>query len=221
MAHKIRVWDLPTRLFHWVLALCLICLLVTGQMGGDAFVWHFRLGYTVLSLLLFRLVWGVVGGHWSRFRQFVKGPSAIAQYLRGMHGTAQAVGHNPLGALSVLGLLFFPMLQVATGLISDDEIANSGPLAKMVSGSWVSSATFYHAQIGKWILIALVLLHLAAVLFYGIKKRQNLLGPMLHGDQEAASPVASSRDDSASRTLAAVVFGLCAAAVAAMVQWAG
>jgi cytochrome b len=220
MSIKVRVWDLPTRLFHWAFALCFIGLVITGQIAGAALYWHFLLGYSTLSLLLFRLVWGVVGGRWSRFRNFVKGPTAIAQYLRGMHQSAMSAGHNPLGALSVLALLFFPVLQVLTGLMSDDEIATSGPLAKMVPSQWVSAATFYHAQIGKPILIGLVLLHLLAIIFYRVRQGKNLIGPMVHGDQLFSRPMPSSRDDGVSRTMAAIIFLLCVVLVSGLVQWA-
>ena len=97
--NKVRVWDLPTRLFHWSLVVCFVGLVVTGEVAGDAMVWHFRLGYAALSLLAFRLIWGVVGGYWSRFTSFVKGPVTIRNYLRGEALPEHGVGHNPLGAL--------------------------------------------------------------------------------------------------------------------------
>jgi len=94
---KVRIWDLPTRVFHWALVACIVGLVVTGQIGGTAMAWHFRLGYVVLSLLLFRLVWGFVGGHWSRFAVFVRSPATIAAYLRGHKTPEMEAGHNPLG----------------------------------------------------------------------------------------------------------------------------
>jgi cytochrome b len=219
--NKVRVWDLPTRLFHWCLAFCFGCLIITGEVGGEAMVWHFRLGYCVLSLLGFRIVWGLVGGYWSRFRVFVVGPDTILRYLRGDAAAESAVGHNPMGALSVLGLLGFALLQAATGLMSDDEILNAGPLAKMVSGRWVHWATEYHIEVGKGILISLVVLHLCAIVFYRFRRDQNLVGPMLHGDKWLETSVKSSRDDAVSRVQALVAFAVCSAAVAWLVQWAG
>ena len=212
-----RVWDLPTRLFHWALAVCFVALVITGQTG--VFDWHFRLGYSVLTLLLFRLVWGFVGGHWSRFSSFVYHPSTILRYLRGEGQTLHNIGHNPLGFLSVLALLGFSLLQVFTGLFSDDEIASSGPLTKFVSGRWVELASNYHADIGKVILIVLVLLHIAAIVFYRVKKGQNLVAPMLHGDKEVPESAPASRDDAGSRTLALIIFLACAGLVAGMVRW--
>jgi cytochrome b len=184
-------------------------------------LWHFRLGYTVLTLLGFRLVWGVIGGHWSRFSTFVAGPATILQYVKGHAAPERLVGHNPLGALSVLGLLFFSLVQVTAGLFSDDEIANSGPLAKMVSGDWVSLATGYHTKVGKLVLIALVLLHVGAIVFYRVKKRENLLPAMLHGDKDLAQVFKPSRDDVPARALAALVVVVCGGAVAWLVRWAG
>ena len=120
----VRVWDLPTRLFHWVLAACVIGSVVSAKVGGNAMVWHFRLGYAVLALLLFRLLWGVVGGRWSRFSSFICAPSTLLRYLRGQGrpGDHFHVGHSPLGALSVLSLLAVLLVQVGTGLVADDEL---------------------------------------------------------------------------------------------------
>jgi cytochrome b len=218
--NKVRIWDLPTRVFHWSLVLCLVGLVVTGKIGGEAMAWHFRLGYAVLSLLLFRLVWGFMGGHWSRFTVFLVGPTGILRYLQG-HNTSPSAGHNPLGALSVLALLGFALLQVATGLISDDEIATAGPLAKMVPGAWVARATYYHNAIGQYVLYALVALHIGAMCFYYFKRKDNLVPAMWHGDKELAAPQQCARDDGTSRLLALVVFAICAGLVAGLVQWAG
>ena len=221
MTHKIRVWDLPTRIFHWALVLCIVGLVSTGQIGGDLMPWHFRLGYSVLSLLLFRIVWGFIGGRWSRFAAFVHRPATVLAYLRGRGQAEHSVGHNPLGAGSVLAMLLFLLAQVGSGLFSDDEIAASGPLAKLVSNASVGLATNYHAHIGKIVLIVLVLLHVGAIVFYRVKKQQNLVPAMLHGDKELEQPMESARDDLAARALALLVFALCAAAVAWGVQWAG
>ena len=216
-----RVWDLPTRLFHWTLVLAVIGLVVTGNVGGNAMVWHFRCGYTVASLLLFRLIWGVVGGHWSRFSSFIYSPATVLAYLRGEGRPEDRVGHNPLGAGSVFLLLLFLAAQVATGLFSDDEIAASGPFAKFVSNARVSLITAYHADVGKYILLALVVLHIGASLFYLFKKKENLIGPMLNGDKVLGFAAPQSRDDAASRLLALAVFAGCAGLVAWTVSLGG
>ena len=212
----LRIWDLPTRLFHWLLAACIVGLVVTGQLGGNIMVWHFRLGYTVFSLLLFRLVWGVVGGYWSRFSSFIYAPQTILSYLRGQYRPEHSAGHNPLGALSVFALLGLLAAQVAAGLISDDEIAFAGPLTRFVSSATVSLATSYHKEVGKLILLALIGLHIAAVVFYRLKKQENLVKPMIQGDKllPPVPDLPSSRDDARSRILAAFVFAACAGTVA-------
>jgi cytochrome b len=212
-----RVWDLPTRIFHWSLLVCVVALIITGNVGGNWMVWHFRCGYAVLTLLLFRIVWGIVGGRWSRFASFIYTPSSIMAYIQGRGKPEHSVGHNPLGAGSVFALLGVLLLQVATGLVSDDDIANQGPLNKFVSGARASLATWYHKEVGNKILIALVVLHVAAIAFYTYKKKEKLLGPMVHGDKALPAEVAQiappSRDDAASRSVALGVLAVCAAVV--------
>jgi cytochrome b len=216
---RLRVWDLPTRVFHWVLAASVIASIVTAKVGGNAAVWHFRLGYLAFALLAFRLLWGVLGGHWSRFGAFVYGPGALWRYLRGASrpGDRFDIGHSPLGSLSVWALLVFLAFQVTTGLVADDEIANVGPLNRFVSGATASQATGYHKAVGQWVLIGLVVLHVGAVLFYLLHKRRNLVGPMLHGDKLIEPPVPAdlppSRDTAATRLLALALFAACAAVV--------
>ncbi len=218
MLQRIRVWDLPVRLFHWSLAACVMGLVITAQLGQMQ--WHFRLGYCVLVLLLFRLVWGLVGGYWSRFGRFLYSPATLWRYLRGAADPALDTGHSPLGALSVFSMLLVLLLQVATGLVSDDEIAASGPYAALVPGAWVSLATQYHREIGKPLLILLVLLHVAAILFYRWRRRRNLIRPMLDGDKLADAGLPPSRDDAQSRLFALLIFGLCSAGVAGLLQLA-
>jgi cytochrome b len=208
--HTVRVWDLPTRVFHWMLLACVIGLVVTANIGGTAMSWHFRFGYTVGALLLFRLIWGVVGGRWSRFAAFIYSPKSVIAYLKGRGRPEHSVGHSPLGAASVFALLVFLAAQVSTGLISDDEIATAGPLTRFVSNSTVSLATTYHAEIGKFILLALVVLHIAAIIYY-TRRKERLVGAMLWGDKELLMPMLPSRDDALTRTLAAVIFAACGA----------
>lgn len=209
----VRIWDLPTRLFHWLLVACVVGLVITGNVGGNAMVWHFRFGYAVLTLLLFRLLWGFVGGHWSRWRQLFLAPSHVLSYLRGS-GSAQAwAGHNPAGSWSVVLMLMWLLLQVSTGLVSDDEIANAGPLTALVSGATVSAATTWHKGLGKLVLLVLVLVHVAAIVWYRWRKQQALVPAMLHGDKTLAQAVTPSRDALPQRALALVLVLACAAAV--------
>ena len=202
----VRVWDLPTRLFHGALALCVLGLFVTAEIGGNAMVWHFRLGFSVLTLLLFRCVWGMVGGHWSRWRQFSFRPALVIAYLRGRWPPYHWVGHNPLGSWSVVALLCMLTLQVATGLISDDEIANMGPLAFLVPGRWVAWATSWHKDWGQAILLVLIGLHLAALVWYRFKKHISLVPAMVHGDKHLPQSAPPSLDQTPQRLRALVVF---------------
>ncbi|WP_332745111.1 cytochrome b/b6 domain-containing protein [Hydrogenophaga sp.] len=211
----IRVWDLPTRLFHWLLAAAVVGLVITANIGGNWMNWHMRLGYAVLALLLFRVVWGFVGGHWSRFGSFLFAPSTVIAYLRGQPHPEHRVGHTPLGALSVFALLAVLLAQVSTGLMSDDEIAFFGPLVRFVSGETVALATSYHKNVGKFIVIGLVVLHVVAVFFYKWVKKDNLIRPMVVGDKQVARAVSvpQTRDSAASRALALLVLALCGGAV--------
>ncbi len=208
--HTVRIWDLPTRLFHWALFVCVSGLIITGNVGGELMVWHFRLGYSVMTLLLFRIIWGLIGGKWSRFASFIYAPGSVIAYLKGRGKPEHSAGHNPLGSASVFALLGFLALQVATGLISDDEITNAGPLTRFVSNARVSLATWWHKDVGKWVIAALVALHIAAILFYLYKKKENLIRPMIDGDKQLAQVVESSKDTAASRIAALIVLAVCA-----------
>ena len=204
------MWDLPTRLFHWTLALLLVGSFVTIKVGGNLMVWHERLGYAALALVLFRVVWGFAGGRYARFVQFVRGPGTVLGYLRGR--VAEQPGHNPLGALSVLGLLAVVAFQAVSGLFTNDDIAFEGPLARYVSGAWSSTLTTWHRW-NEWSILALVALHVAAIVFYRVAKGRNLVGPMLTGDAPAQAGAVPSRDDAALRLRALAILAACAGLV--------
>lgn len=221
MSVIVRVWDAPTRLFHWALVACFVGLVVSGQIGGSAMVWHFRFGYGVLTLLLFRLIWGFQGGYWSRFTTFVYTPRQVLRYLQGHAEPHQHVGHNPLGAISVFAMLAFLALQVTSGLMSDDEISAAGPLTRLVSSQWVSYATYYHKEVGKLILILIVSLHLGAIAYYLLHKRENLIRPMVLGDKSLTFAAQEASDTVANRIKAALILLICAILVAGTVNWLG
>lgn len=216
----VRVWDLPTRLFHWVLALTIVASIVSAHLGGNAMPWHFRFGYVVFALLLFRLCWGLVGGRWSRFVNFIYAPATLQRYMRGAHRPDEhlEVGHSPLGSLSVFALLFFLVVQVATGLVADDEIAYTGPLNRFVSNAVAGRASHWHADVGQWVLIALIALHVLAIVFYLWHKRSNLVPSMLHGDKALSYAAPASVDSGSTRSLAALLLVACAAVVAWVVS---
>lgn len=210
---RLRIWDLPTRLFHWLLVVGMVALLVTSKIGGDAMAWHLRLGQGVLALLVFRVLWGVVGGYWSRFLTFVPSPQRLLAYLRGQGTVRDEVGHNPLGALSVLGMLGIIGLQVFTGLLTDDEIFYAGPLTGLVSGDTVAWATTWHKTWGQWLLLGAIALHVLALVFYSVVQKKKLVPAMVHGDKEAVpAGVPASRDGWAQRLLALVVLAVGAGA---------
>jgi cytochrome b len=215
----VRVWDFPTRAFHWALAAAVIGSVVTAKIGGNAMIWHFRLGFLVLALVVFRILWGLVGGRWSRFASFIYAPATVLRYLRGQvrPGEHLDVGHNPLGSFSVFALLGVLMVQLGTGLVADDEIANLGPLNRFVATETGLLATSWHKEAGQWILIGLVALHVAAVLFYLLARKTNLLRPMISGDKWLAPGTPASEDNLRTR-LVAVVLGAASAGLAIWVS---
>jgi cytochrome b len=218
-----RVWDLPTRVFHWVLAGCVVGSVVSAKIGGNAMTWHMRLGYVVFTLLAFRLVWGLIGGRWSRFASFIYTPAAVLRYLRGASRDDEHhdVGHSPLGAFSVFALLGLLAVQVSTGLVADDEIATTGPLVAFVSGRTSGLATGWHKAWGQWSIISLVVLHVGAIVFYLVRRKRNLVHPMIVGDKPLPAGVPASADRAVTRGLAALTLTLCAAGVAWVVSLGG
>lgn len=174
---RIRVWDLPLRLFHWALALLVIVCFLSGWNGGNWMVWHGRAGIAIVGLLAFRLVWGMVGSTYARFATFVRGPGSILDYLRGQWCGA---GHNPLGALSVLGMLAVLIFQAGTGLFGNDDISFNGPLYALVSKDTSDWLVGWHRQ-SSWLALTLIGLHLGAIGYYRFFRRDDLITPMLNG----------------------------------------
>ncbi|MGC8119856.1 cytochrome b/b6 domain-containing protein [Marinobacter sp. VGCF2001] len=176
----IRLWDLPTRCFHWLLVLAVVGSVATVKLGAGWMAWHERFGLAVVGLLVFRLVWGFVGSTYARFAQFVRGPRALMGYLSGQW---QGVGHNPLGALSVLAMVALFGFQAASGLFANDDIAFNGPLYPLVSSGWSDTLSSWH-RLTEWGLYAVVGLHVAAVLFYTHVRKDNLIRPMINGRKQ-------------------------------------
>lgn len=181
MKKIIRVWDLPIRLFHWFLVAGIILSFVTVKIGGNAMSWHAFSGYCVLSLIIFRIIWGFVGSYHARFIHFVPSPKGLLHFVRGKANAG--LGHNPLGALSVLALLFSVGLQAVTGLFANDDISFEGPFAKYVSNDVVQLLTSIH-YFNENVLIIVIALHLCAIFYYQKFKGENLIKPMLVGDKE-------------------------------------
>lgn len=185
---RIRLWDLPTRVFHWSLVALVVAAVISGKIGGNAIVWHGRCGLAIVGLLVFRLIWGVVGSTYARFVSFFPTPASLIAYLRGQW---RGVGHNPLGAFSVFGLLGLLALQAATGLFSNDDIAFRGPLAGLVDSALSDRLTGVH-KLSINLLFALIVLHLAAITFYVRVKKDKLVQAMLTGWKEVEGGQAES-----------------------------
>jgi cytochrome b len=186
---SIRVWDLPIRLFHWLLVLAVVGLFVTGKVGGNWMEWHTKLGYFTLGLITFRVVWGVIGGFHARFVNFVRGPSTVLQYFKSLIGKSPAMhflGHNPMGALSTIALILVVGFQAVSGLFADDEILLQGPYASIVPSAFSSLMTKLHHWNSN-LIIGLVALHVAAILFYVFVKKENLVKAMFTGKKSVES----------------------------------
>jgi len=178
---KVPIWDLPTRLFHWALAGLVGFSWWTAETHRDDL--HIWSGMAVLTLLIFRILWGFVGASTARFRNFVRGPRAVFGYLR---GDWRGIGHNPLGAISVIALLGLLIVQVGLGLISSDEDGLvEGPLAPLVSYATSDWAADLHEDLFN-VLLVLIGLHIAAILFYRLRGKR-LIGAMVTG-RGAAEP---------------------------------
>lgn len=177
---RIHLWDLPLRIFHWSLVVAVTTAIVTAKIGGDWIELHAKAGLTIIGLLAFRITWGIFGSTHARFAQFAPTPGRIIRYLRGQwHG----VGHNPLGALSVFALLGLLAAQAITGLFSNDDIAFNGPLSALISKKFSDRLTGVHHQLSN-ALLAFIGLHVAAVFFYLLIKKNNLIKPMITGWKE-------------------------------------
>ncbi len=206
---RIRLWDWPVRLCHWSFVLLVPAMWWTAE--NDAIDIHVWLGVALFAVVLLRLIWGVVGSETARFSRFVKGPGAIAAYLRG--AAPAALGHNPLGAISVVALLGALSVQLAMGLVAQDEYGLvAGPLNRLVSYDTAEAITELHEDFFN-VIVALIALHLAAIAFYQFVRRTGLVGPMLTGNKAVPAGVAAPKGASAAATWGAV------AVTAAITAW--
>ena len=212
--HAVHLWDLPTRIFHWALVVCIVGAFVSVKLGGLYMDWHVRFGCTALGLILFRLLWGFVGPRYARFTQFLRGPAAVARYLK---GAAAPAGHNPLGALSVVALLLAIGFQAVSGLFTTDDIMTQGPLFGHVSAAFSGAMTSWH-KLNEWIIIGLVALHLAAVAWYALVRRKRLVRAIITGKVDAKDVPAGTppAQDGFAVWLRALLLGAC---VTGLVLW--
>ena len=208
----VRLWDAPVRLVHWSIVVLVALSWWTAE--NNHLEWHRYSGYTLLGLLVVRVYWGFFGSPTARFASFVKGPRAILEYLKQGAGRAAVPGHNPLGALSVVALLLLLTTQVTLGLFAVDvDGIESGPLSHLVSFDIGRTCADIHETVFN-VLLAFIALHIGAVVFYLLFRRQNLIASMIHG-RRALPAGATERLSSAS--LPRFILGV---ALAGIIVWA-
>lgn len=182
---KRLVWDLPLRVFHWLFALSIAASWATAEAGFEYMQYHFYLGYWMIGLVVFRIIWGCVGPRHARFANFLRGPSMLLKYFRSLRGEPlNSAGHNPAGGLMAIVMMAMVAFQAGTGLFATDDIAWSGPYNPAVSGSMAGKLTsLHHANFN--VILGAVALHLLAIGFYWRVKKQNLVVPMFTGHKPA------------------------------------
>lgn len=221
----VKVWDLPTRLFHWVLVTLFAVLWLSGSVGGIDLPLpggktmvntdlHMLLGQVVLALVLYRVLWGLFGSSTARFSSFVRGPGAVMAYLKAVRSGQHPLfaGHNPAGALMILAVLALLLLQAGTGLFSNDDILSEGPLAALAGKDLSDTLTGVHGLIADG-LIVLVIIHVGAVVVYRLKG-ENLVKPMVTGYKDRSSlPAGEAAPRMVSPVLALVLLAVSVAIV--------
>jgi cytochrome b len=208
---EVAVWDAAVRVVHWLIVVLLLVLVPTGLAGNDWLAWHMRAGYTMLTLVLFRVAWGFCGSRSARFAQFVRGPRAALRYARGLARRVHEVHatHNPLGAWMVVALLVALLAQCALGLFTNDDVLYEGPLAKHITKDLSDTLSSLHRR-GWWVVVALACVHIGAVAAYYALLRDNLVRPMLTGRKRLPQSRADPALASASMAFACGLLALCA-----------
>jgi cytochrome b len=212
---RVRVWDLPTRLFHWVLVALVVTLWITAIRGWMTV--HYVCGVATLTLVAFRVTWGFFGSTTARFSDFVASPGGVFAYLRALRRREDPrhAGHNPAGGWMVMLFLLLILAQAMLGLFANDEFDFKGPLAELVSGKRSDLLTRVHVFLFDAILVC-IWVHVCAITYYTLVKRDPLIGPMLHGSKPAARVPAETRLTFGS-TLKAVLILVAVAAVVVLV----
>lgn len=213
--NKKLIWDIPTRLFHWGIVITLCYSWYSMEIEGDL-DHHFLSGYTALGLILFRIIWGIIGSRYAKYGSFIYKPSEFIAYLKGFFNRdgGKYAGHNPLGGLSVFALLVVILIQTGTGMFADDEYYYFAPLNDYVSGSTAGRITEFHGANAK-VILGLAVLHILAILFYRLYKREKLVLAMITGkktdEQNRYESIPGSRLPAAimlAITVFAVVYGV-------------
>ena len=221
MADKRLVWDLPTRLFHWLLVASILASCLTAEPGSPTMQWHMWLGYWTTGLIVFRLLWGLVGPKHARFSQFIPGPRRLGQYAATLfrRDSKPSIGHNPMGGLAVLVMLLMLAIQAGSGLFISDDIVWAGPWNPAVSGdtaNWLGSVHHLNFDILIWV----IALHVFTIIFYRVFKRQNLFTPMITGHKPATVVIAGEEISGSELLKALVVAVISAGAVYLMLEMA-
>ena len=210
----VRIWDLPVRLFHWLIVALIIVSFITGHVGGNAMRIHELSGFSILTLVLFRLAWGFLGSTHARFADFVRGFAAARSYAAVLWSgkSTRYAGHNPLGGWMVLLLLLCLLVQAGTGLFSNDDIMTEGPLMRHISKEVSDRISLIH-EINSYVLAGLVAVHVAAAFYYLLRKRENLIWPLITGRKVV--PVDETIEDyrGGKLWLAAALLAVCAGVV--------
>ena len=215
----VRVWDIPVRLFHWLLVVLIILSFTTAQVGGNAMRIHELSGFSILTLVLFRVLWGVFGGTYARFAHFVRGPAQALDYARALaRGRAPFhAGHNPLGGWMIVAMLLCLLIQAGTGLFANDDIMTEGPLYPWVSKQTSDLLSRIH-EANFYVLLVLVTLHVAAALYYLWGKRENLILPLFNGHKKVPDTLQAQESRGGPLWLAALLLALCASGVYLLVR---
>jgi cytochrome b len=221
-SREIRVWDVPVRVVHWSLVALVATSVATGLTGGNVLRIHRASGYAILTLVLFRLMWGVAGTRTARFASFLRGPGAVLEFARDTLAMKRPLhaGHNPLAGWHILALLAALLVQATTGLFANDDIFFQGPLAPHVSSATSDALTKVH-RTNAWVLLTLVALHVGAVLFHLVVERRNFVTAMFTGRARWPASLAAPELGRSRPWLALVLFLAACAAVAIVVNAAG
>jgi cytochrome b len=210
------IWDLPLRLFHWLLVLGILGSWYTSEQQGEMVELHMKLGYFILGLIVFRLVWGFVGTRHSKFSQFFPTPSRFRNYLRSLNDSTKAnyPGHNPLGSLMVFVMIILILAQALSGLFINDEIFSSGPYYGTLSADMEKVMKFIHHNAFDLLLVAIAV-HITAALYYRFIKKHDLITPMITG-KKPVEDVDAKDEIQHSKIILAI---LLAALVAGFIYW--
>jgi cytochrome b len=216
MKNKLLVWDLPVRLFHWSLVTSLFAAWYTSDGERNLIDWHLKIGYFILGLIIFRIIWGVFGTRYAKFTQFIPNKKSLLYYLKNFKQEKNytTVGHNPIGGLMVVFMLTLVLSQAVSGLFMNDDIFTSGPYYSSASSSIQSIMSLIHHNVFD-IIIVVSVLHIAAAFYYLLVKKANLIVPMITGYKQSDG-TENTKGIKSSRLFLALVIIL---AVAIFLYW--